>query len=342
MRRLKTGICGNYGAGNLGDELILKNLKKMVGRVFGDPEITVFGKYMFFPFGLRSLLRSIFDFSMWKKPFSALRSCDIFILGGGGLFSDEEGFFVSLFWVFQGIWAVWMKKPVVCLGIGIGRLNWFNKAVVKWFLKRAKLVTLRDEKSYLLVKEQMRIDCYKTGDLALLYDELNSTNSSQIPNPQSQNYMVINARPFHGANENLYTNLAQLCDFAIEVLGLNIRLLPLSNDVVDDTSVLNKIFEQARGKQFITIEQYTDDFEQIIGLLKNAEFAVCMRLHCGILSLIAGTPFIPLVYMDKVKDFWSDFAQIKPLDISQIQPDQLMELFKKILACIYHNNFLLV
>ncbi len=92
---MKFTICGNYGAGNLGDEMILSGLISFLKETYNEIEITVLSgdpkktatkdihSVEKFPAGIKSLLKFPFSKSKTKEEFS---SSDYFILGGGGLF----------------------------------------------------------------------------------------------------------------------------------------------------------------------------------------------------------------------------------------------------------------
>ncbi len=324
---MKIGICGNYGVSNIGDEAILKSLETICKKLNPGAEIIVFGKGMLFPVGFRSFLKSFFAPSLWLRPLRALCACDIFILGGGGLFSDEEGVLIPFFWACQGFLALLLKKPLLCVGISIGRLNFISRAMVRTLLKRARYIIVRDQKSHTLITD-WGINAFKTSDLALLLRQSESEPHSETANEKG--YIVISTRSFHGLDDFLYKKLALFCDFVSTEFGLQIRLLPFKDGDSNDAQIMNKIFEQAERKDSISIEKFSGDLGRIMGILRNAELVVAMRLHAGILSLITGTPFIPLVYMEKVGDFWLKLDEIPAVHITEKLLDDLVNTFHKV------------
>lgn len=300
-------LCGNYGVFNVGDEAILAGLESLIKKTDPAAEISVMGKGSLLPFGLRSCLKSIFSRRM-RKPRLLVKSCDVFILGGGGLFTDEEGPAVSLFWALHGLYAHWVGKPVYCIGISVGKIRFWNKFFVKKLFGVSKAVTVRDKASFELLKK-WGIKCVLATDLALaLTYEIKDSD-------QRKNYIVISARRFKNSDKILYKELAQLCDYVIEKHGFNVRLLPFQSGGQFDEYILHKIFEHAKHKENIKIEPFTADLDKILNILGNAKAVIAMRLHAGILSLVTETPFIPLTYMQKVSDFWAECDYIKPLSI---------------------------
>lgn len=326
---MKIGICGNYGVSNVGDEAILLSLKTICKKLNPDAEIIVFGKGLLFPVGFRSFFRSLFKPDLWLKPLLELRSCNVFIIGGGGLFSDEEDVFIPLFWAFQGFIAVLFKKPLLCVGISIGRLNILNKVIVRGFLRHAKIIIVRDEASHRLISSWGRT-VFKTSDLSLLINEPKTSQISSLSPSNKKKYIVISARSFKKSDDFLYKKLALFCAFVSSTYGLEIRLLPLQNGDRNDTLVLNKIFEQATSKEHIVIEKFSDDLDKVLRVISDAELVVAMRLHAGILSLVTGTPFIPIVYMEKVSDFWLGLSQIPTISITANLLDDLCNAFQRV------------
>lgn len=318
---MKIGICGYYGVNNLGDEAILEALKYALGNKYPGAEFVVFGKGMQFPIGIRSFIKSIFLPKLWKKPVSAIKTCDLFILGGGGLFTDEEGMFVPVYWALQGLLARIFCKKVICLGISIGRLNTLNKVITKLFLKRLKLITVRDEKSYLKLLK-WGIKSYNLSDLTFLLPY----NYTKIYNKQK--YVVLSLRKFKKLTPISYKIIAQACDELIEKYGFNIKLLPFQAGTEYDTGILNKIYELSKNKNKICVlDVSTQSIPSIINLLGHAEVIIGMRLHACILASIAGTALIPLSYMQKVDDFWKNEHTFTPININKISVNRLMERF---------------
>lgn len=320
---MKIGICGYYGMGNIGDEVILKSLKSVLLKAFPNSEYIIFGKGNLFPFGIRSFL----------KPYRLLKSCDAFVLGGGGLFTDEESIFVSAFWAFQGLVALFLRKPLLCLGISVGPVKRINRPLVKYVLRRAKLIVVRDKASQSLLRG-WGVESFYFPDLAFLFEE-DSEETSARGNIQSdrvdvtKKYIVISVRPFIKNNDNLYTIFAQFCDTVIEKFGLDIRLIPFQRGVDFDVKILNTIFDRINNRPHVTVTKFYEDISELIDVIRNAELVVAMRLHAGILAMKANTPFIPLSYMQKVVDLWKDFPDITPVNFSEITLEKLLDRFKK-------------
>lgn len=335
---MKILICGNYGVSNVGDEAMLAGLKQAILINLPDAKIEVMGKGRLLPIGFRSLMRDMFvskNPDSRTKSIQFIKSCDVFILGGGGLFTDEEYKRVPLFWALHGLFAHYIcKKSVYCMGISVSPLRGLNKWIVKKLFSIAKAIVVRDKPSYELVMKEYGVLPILSSDLALFLD----FQPLPIKKKSDERYIVVSLRQFPKNNENLYTKLAQFCNWAIDKYGLYIKLMPFQEGEDFDYAVLNKIFERINKKIHIAVEKFPlmspkpeSRINELIEILANAEAVIGMRLHACILSLLAETPFIPLGYMNKVKDFWGEFEEISTVELSDFTAETLKTKFKKIM-----------
>lgn len=318
---MKITLLGNYGVTNIGDEAIHSGLVYGLKQAFPGVEIVTMGKGSLLPFGVRSFFKSLVDWRLWKGPLSHMRNADALIIGGGGLFSDEEGPFVSTFWLLHGITALLLKKPVYCLGISIGKMWFYNRWLLRYLLRKARLVMVRDRASKEKL-DRLSIPSFLGSDFALLIRP-----NSDIPNKPSKPYVVMSLRPYKNMNHAVYKKLAQLCDLIIAKFGLHIKFLPLQKDMQNDADVMNKVFDLIEQKNNVEILPFEDDLDSVFQAVSNAELAIGMRLHLGIIASIIGTPFIPFVYMEKVNDFWAEFDLVSPVNIGELTVDQLLDKF---------------
>lgn len=318
---MRITVCGYFGAGNIGDELILASLRKILLKAFPNAEISVMGKGKLIVFGFRSFLRSIFNWARWREPVKLLRNTDLFVLGGGGLFTDEEGLFVSAFWALHGLFARLFRKPLVIIGVGIGKIRLWNIPLVKAVFKSAKFIFVRDQFSKNIL-DTWRIPALLMPDLAFFLE-------GPATEEKASDYIVISARPFIKNDENLYKKLAQFCDAIYLKYGLKTRFIPFQNGSQNDADILNKIFDQMMEKSAATVDPCYDH-SGILKVISNARALVGMRLHAGILAMLCGVPFIPIAYMAKVTNLWKEFPEIHPIDLGNFRADQLIREFDRI------------
>lgn len=152
-------LLGNYGVGNLGDEL----LREYFVRRFPDVEWIVVSarpqephEVPRLPLGVRSL------FVPWWRTIRAIASADAVVCGGGTLFSDVESVVACVLWGWHVLVARLFRKPVFLAFQGIGP---FRTRLGRWcgwrVLRSARFVSVRDAASH-------RRALFLVGDLGIL------------------------------------------------------------------------------------------------------------------------------------------------------------------------------
>jgi len=103
-------------------------------------------------------------------------------------------------------------------------------------------------------------------------------------------------------------------------------LIPFQSEGEEDETLMNKIIEQCRAKEYISLYKGSD----ILNRFSGAGLVIGMRLHSLIFAAITGTPMIAINYSDKVKNFMSDMGLENYL-INPEEIDKLPELTAKTL-----------
>ncbi len=312
---MKYVVCGNYGATNLGDEAILDGIIGILNNADNRAEITVMSSnpketfashhikaIYLMPAGFRSFFRLVFNGRVFST-LSAIKACDYFILGGGGLFSDEKFKAVWIWW-FQAFWAFLLRKKVICLGQSVGPLNTrTGRFLTASVFKRADRIAVRDLSS----KEQLaKLGIFKAEVLAdpaflLPIDEKNSSIND--------NYIIFSVRPWiKGDKKTLYKFCAHFIDWIYEEYGLKTILLPFQLYQDKDIAELNNIFDQVRYKHVAEIRAFSTYYRDAIDIISRSSAVIGMRLHSLIFSTICHKPFIALSYSQKVRQLCTDMG----------------------------------
>jgi polysaccharide pyruvyl transferase WcaK-like protein len=135
-------LIGNYGAGNLGDEL----LREYFLRRFPNVRWTVVSarassanEVPRLPLGFHSLLQP------WWRTIRALRRADVVVFGGGTLFTDGESVVACLLWGWHAFVAWLFRKPVYLAYQGIGPFRTgIGTGIARWVIRHAAFVSVRD------------------------------------------------------------------------------------------------------------------------------------------------------------------------------------------------------
>ncbi len=153
---MKTLIIGNFGAGNIGDELILNAALEDYSNVVvmtSDAEASQtfcekrFECVRFFPTGIRSGLSYLFK-KDYRDSVRRLKEVDQIVFPGGGLFAIK--FRAVFLWFVVYLWCRWYLKgkPVHFLHQGVDKeLGFFSKMYTRIAFQGAEKVSTRDQSS---------------------------------------------------------------------------------------------------------------------------------------------------------------------------------------------------
>lgn len=335
---MKIAICGNYGANNIGDEMILEGLLTSLKEVNKDFDITVLSgnpkqtieKHKVnsvekFPSGIKSFIKSFFKITNTKK---IVQECDYFILGGGGLFGSLS-FKANLIWGMQALKAYSLGKKVIMYGQSIGELNCrISKWLIKKIFNKAYLIVVRDQKSKDRLKSlKINKKIYLLPDLAF--------NLNPILKPKNEKKKIIIAlRQIACINRGFKEGIAKFIDWLIEegkweVEMIDFQLKP-SPDA--DFKLHNEILALTKNKNDVIYPVEIKTTEDLFNIFADSDFVLGMRFHSIISAIKTKTPFIAINYAEKIQDLINEIKLnkylISPKDITF---EALKALFEKIL-----------
>ncbi len=335
-------ICGHYGATNLGDEAIGMGLIQAIKEANPAHEITVmsydkkrskafYKKYLpefaiktvyLIPLGVRSFLRGIFKGGL-KETKNEIKACDRFILGGGGLFTDERLYAVFL-WGLQAFYALRFGKPLYLIGHSIGPLkSRVGRWIVRKIFNKAEFISVRDSESKkVLVECGVKKEIHVLCDLAMMVN----LSNKKIEQKGDGNYFILTFRGWDRKLEKLNKKIEQAVVQIVEKYGLKPVFIPFQVLKENDTEELNKKIEQKGVLEKIVIQRYQDNVFEILEQIRGAKFVLGVRLHSLIFSSIVGTPFFGISYSKKVENFMKEIGLEKYcLKNDRFDEDSLME-----------------
>lgn len=326
---MKIVICGNYGAENLGDEMILEGILENLRSVTPSAEITIFSgnpKQTFektsiksvekFPTGFKSLLKSIFGKNKAKQ---AVKECDYFILGGGGLFGNLT-FRANLIWGIQAWQAYRHKKPVIMYGQSIGQLNGkIRKWIVKNLFKKADFIGVRDSESKKRL-ENLGI----TKEIKVIPDlAFSITNVPKNSGLKENKELILALRGNGGLNKNSKNIIHE---FLQDLISKNWKIRVINFQKNIDETLHKEITKNLQNTEILDIK----NTKELLEAYSTSDLVLGMRLHSIISAIKTETPFIAISYADKVKDLLND-AKLSEymLSTDKITLEKLQDLFSK-------------
>lgn len=304
-------LCGYYGFGNLGDEMILEAI--LQGLQEAGHTITVLAgdpKALIEKYGVQA--QSYRDLAALVE---LVQSADLVVVGGGGLFQEhwpaqwstlyrsEHGSLT--YYPAVAILAASLGTPVALYGIGVGPVgSAAGKRLIRAAVASAQYVSVRDAESKRLLEE---VGCNaKTVHLAA--DPVFSLSPPPISSessPRKSLRVGVNLRPWSFSvaqeswEEEVVRGILQLArSTPIELLLLPFHHSPSPQEA--DEEVLKRL-EHAAQREGVSVSwarprNFAEGFQEIRG----CNLVVAMRYHTVALAALAGVPFVALVYDPKV------------------------------------------
>jgi polysaccharide pyruvyl transferase WcaK-like protein len=293
-RPRRAAIVGFVGFGNLGDELILAGIERLlaplpieVTTLFGGPDLAATTAF-------RGVRRS----SPWRHlptphAIRELRRADLLLVGGGGLLNDHWPLVIPRYlgWV---VAARMVGTRVAWIGVGVGPIR---RRAWRWLARLAARlsapVLVRDEASAeLLGGRSNRVSVIP--DPALFLEPPKAARPGPIMG-------LIVREPVHGREPYvvaLVELLARIAD-AGRTSGLTPRLLLM--DPAADRAFARRVADRlARDGSRPASEALGPSVERAWQQLGELQVAVSVRLHGVLLAAMAGVPCVPIAYDGKV------------------------------------------
>ncbi|KKR26801.1 MAG: hypothetical protein UT55_C0001G0012 [Candidatus Peregrinibacteria bacterium GW2011_GWE2_39_6] len=335
--RKKIVICGNYGANNLGDDLILhafiQRFSSFSITVISADSVETARRYgiravPMLPCGVRSFFRVFFckkeraNFLLTKE---AIREADLFILGGGTLLTDDP-------WQAMWLWGCHTqfalryspKVQILANGIGPFKHRWARRWAAS-ILHRVDLVSVRDRQSWEEVKSLGRSDLELGQDPVLEMAFLNNLKAYE----KMKDYVVFVPRYCSKNTNKIKNEFVKFINFLTLEIGKKVIFISFENSK-KEIDFLNKIFEQCHGD--IEIVKYEADEQKVLKIIANADLVVGMRLHSLILAKRFGIPFMGIAYLQKIKSFAADLGRSEVIcDLDEVNAEILLAVYKSAL-----------
>lgn len=313
---MKIVVCGNYGAENLGDELILEGLLKTLRTVSPDAEITVMSgnkketNWLYkarygieavdmFPSGFRSFLKSIFPNSPTKE---AVSNCDYFILGGGGLFNDLN-WHASIIWGMQARQALRRNKPIIILGQSVGPLRDMGRFFVRRIFSKASFIGVRDEDSATELRNLgITKEIVVTPDLAFRVPVPAPKPAPVLTTPT----VIISLRQMKNMKGNFITEFSKFCNWLIEERKCRLKFMEFQQGSEGDRDLHQKIITQINQRDKVININPAINPEALFDHFQKASFVFAMRLHAIICAMKTCKPFLAISYSKKITSLIKD------------------------------------
>lgn len=318
---------GYYGFGNLGDEAILLSIvKELKSRYPQATPMVLYPEGESLP-GVKTISRKRF-FALLK----ALIQCNILLGGGGSLLQDVTSKKSLLYYLGLMSLALLFKKKVIIVGQGIGPIQsgWGNFLTSR-ILNHVSFIGLRDATSlnYLHRINVNKRRLHLGADLSLLLSPVKREEAQRLLENegfQGKRGLALSLRPWQ--NEEYYELLIPY----IEAFSFEHDLVPVFFPFYprEDLPLAEKLVGHLRD--FIIIEgTYTP--EEMLGMIKEMELLVGVRLHSLIFAAHVLIPFVGISYDPKIQGFLRSLNMEVATSVVHGDGEALYEA----LTSIYHD-----
>lgn len=300
---------GWYGAGNIGDELLLTILRdwcREMGAVLSAMSINP--SYTRSSHGIEAV--DAFDLMAVAE---AMQQSDLFVLGGGGLFQTHQPFTIPALYSFYYsdisvyarpvLMAQQMSVPVLLWAQGVGPLQEHeSRQIAKSIFQNADFVSVRDHGS-----KDLLLEVGVSRDIPVFPDPSWAYQVESLPETphqvQDRKRIGLVLRPWSfvkGWQEKLiYALKNTVVPEDYQLVWIPFQSINGDNTAQSDSHYLKKIIEMAGdGFQHELIDGF--GVEQAASVLAHCDFVITMRLHAQILALKLNKPLLCLEYDQKM------------------------------------------
>ena len=296
-------LSGYYGFDNAGDEAILYAVINSL-RQEGIDDITVLSANP----SKTEAAYAVKAVDRWNKKalYRAIKQCDLLISGGGSLLQDVTSknsilYYLGIIWL-----ARRQKKPVMIYAQGVGPIKYQrNRRLTAKILNSVQAITVRD-----LASRQTLLDMGVHQAIQVGVDPVLGVNDQNIDGESGRRYLeeagwqydggptlMMAIRPWQDGGQRL-RELALVGDHFVN-RGWQVVLLPMHGG--EDVEESRKIAEIMHQSSIVLAEDYSP--METLGLLKNSDLVLGMRLHALVMAAVLGKPMVALSYDPKIDSF---------------------------------------
>ena len=289
-------IGGYYGFGNMGDDTVLCRITQKLKEKNPNVRIAVIAEHKELSekrYGVSCIGR--FDISGIIR---AMRGAGVFVLGGGSLFQNETSSRSLLYYTFMVRLAGLLCKSVYIYANGVGALRGdFAYRITRKALRCADRISVRDPDSFNLVSKMCGGEgrAVLSADPVFLKEPVKKSEAQKLPGGdilRGKRYFALSLRETLRQEELPLGEIVDFCK-AYERRGLLPVFVPMQES--HDGALCRRAAAECGG---IVIN--CADSTELLSLLSCAEFAVGMRLHFLLMSLMSLCPTVALSYDCKI------------------------------------------
>lgn len=293
-------LSGYYGFGNAGDEAVLCSVMDAIKAqdaqahftiTSGDPNATQnrYGN----EYSIRAIPRQ-----NPRALVTTIRSCDVFISGGGSLLQDVTSLRNVVYYSGLMRLARLMRKPVVVYAQGVGPLNKkLSQKLARAAVQGARVVTVRDNDSKSLLQRigvTKPIEVVSDPVWALQPSKSEAKTASPAWNVALRSWPNVTDEQ---SIEYSKRTFAAICQAARQA-NIDLQFLPMQP--AEDAPLAEK--HRGEMSERDTVVEMNDLHPRdVMAHCAQADVMIAMRLHALIFAAAQGVPCVAINYDPKVE-----------------------------------------
>lgn len=274
---MKGLLIGNYGVGNLGDEL----LREYFLSTFRDIDWLVVsarpsrrGEVHRLPCGIRS-----FCGLRWIGTLRAYRRSDVVVFGGGSLFTDVESIKACILWFFHALPAIILRKPIILAFQGIGPCtSCLGRCITRYVCRRSLSISVRDSTSVQRLAD-WGIDQNVVQTFDPVYMSFYREKTKNVFNN------ILTVIPRKNVSDSFWITFDSL---NIDGRYEHIRIVLLEPDHSMERAAAEELLRRSGDRGLILSVTNT---EELLGAIDGSTHVLSMRYHGALAALGLGIPF---------------------------------------------------
>jgi polysaccharide pyruvyl transferase WcaK-like protein len=355
---VKVAIFGSYGEHNLGDEAILDGLLQHF-IVNQDIKCLVFSHHAtksakihrykgvhFRPMiatGIRSFVKQLSNGNL-KKSIRLLKQCEYIVIGGGGLFHEQEVGQVGIpplliWWLRTLLFRFIIRRPHILKGIGVSQLkNSFSKWCMRQIANHSQSIEVRDQLSVDHLRAcGVAMDIVVKPDLSWLREN-HSLHREISPTPSKERESIKIGFQLRSIvqmdDDDLVRIFAATIDLLHQSFECEIHFFPLSFQRPDDRELIHKVNQQLKKGVSTKVHVYNhpSKYQKIVS---EMDMVFSMRFHGSLLALQAGVLVVPMSYASKTQALLGSLREFKNDypggDVMKITTEDVLQMVKAVL-----------
>jgi O-antigen biosynthesis protein len=318
----KVLIAGYFGFGNTGDETILEAMIQDLRILEPDISISVVSGNPQETTNLHHV-KSV-AWAVMREIIAEMKTCDLVILGGGGIFHDYWGFDTSTiltskhigisFYTSIALLTSILNIRLMLYSVGVGPLLTENgKFYVRVISELASVITVRDDESKNQL-EDLNISAERiivTADPVFRL-QLSQPDASKTNNYTSGEFQIgIALRNWDVGiipelwEANVALALDQFLDNYPKATAIFVPFQDSQEQLLDDLEISTRIQNLLRHSNRTKVLNETSTYFDRAINLSQCDIVLGMRLHSLIMAINCGKPVVGLIYDPKVKNLMS-------------------------------------